>query len=137
MWKDFSYHLAQFVYFLVISGRLILCHVGLCEPAGSWTVFLFLVPFTGMLFDLKKPLISLGDKPLTAINSSEANTYIFQWCLETELSISKDLLKPMYCEYILYTSISHLRILTEKKHPKIKLQRLRKIRISTFGSLVQ
>ena len=29
-----------------------------------------------------------------------------------------------------------LRILTGKKHPKIKLQRLRKIRISTFGSLV-
>ena len=31
---------------------------------------------------------------------------------------------------------STLRILTEKKHPKIKLQRLRKIRILTFGSLV-
>ena len=30
-----------------------------------------------------------------------------------------------------------LRILTGKKHPKIKLQRLRKIRILTFGSLVQ
>ena len=29
-----------------------------------------------------------------------------------------------------------LRILTGKKHPKIKLQRLRKIRIWTFGSLV-
>ena len=29
-----------------------------------------------------------------------------------------------------------LRILTGKKHPKIKLQRLRKIRILTFGSLV-
>ena len=29
-----------------------------------------------------------------------------------------------------------LRILTSKKHPKIKLQRLRKIRIWTFGSLV-
>ena len=31
---------------------------------------------------------------------------------------------------------SNLRILTEKKNPKIKLQRLRKIRIWTFGSLV-
>ena len=31
-----------------------------------------------------------------------------------------------------------LRILTGKKHPKIKLQReIRKIRILTFGSLVQ
>ena len=30
----------------------------------------------------------------------------------------------------------NLRILTGKKHPKIKLQRLRKIRIWTFGSLV-
>ena len=30
----------------------------------------------------------------------------------------------------------NLKILTEKKHPKIKLQRLRKIRILTFGSLV-
>ena len=30
-----------------------------------------------------------------------------------------------------------LRILTGKKHPKIKLQRLRKIRIWTFGSLVR
>ena len=29
-----------------------------------------------------------------------------------------------------------LRILTGKKHPKIKLQRLRKIRIWTFGLLV-
>ena len=29
-----------------------------------------------------------------------------------------------------------LRILTGKKHPKIKLQRLRKIRIWTFGSLL-
>ena len=29
-----------------------------------------------------------------------------------------------------------LRILTGKKHSKIKLQRLRKIRILTFGSLV-
>ena len=29
-----------------------------------------------------------------------------------------------------------LRILTRKKHPKIKLQRLQKIRIWTFGSLV-
>ena len=29
-----------------------------------------------------------------------------------------------------------LRILTGKKHPKIKLQRLQKIRIWTFGSLV-
>ena len=29
-----------------------------------------------------------------------------------------------------------LRILTGKKHPKVKLQRLRKIRILTFGSLV-
>ena len=29
-----------------------------------------------------------------------------------------------------------LRIFTGKKHPKIKLQRLRKIRILTFGSLV-
>ena len=32
--------------------------------------------------------------------------------------------------------IAQLRILTGKKHPKIKLQRLRKIRIWTFGSLV-
>ena len=31
---------------------------------------------------------------------------------------------------------SELRILTGKKHPKIKLQRLRKIRILTFRSLV-
>ena len=30
----------------------------------------------------------------------------------------------------------NLRILTGKKHPKIKLQRLRKIQILTFGSLV-
>ena len=30
-----------------------------------------------------------------------------------------------------------LRILTGKKHPKIKLQRLQKIQILTFGSLVQ
>ena len=30
-----------------------------------------------------------------------------------------------------------LRIFTGKKHPKIKLQRLRKIRILTFGSLVR
>ena len=29
-----------------------------------------------------------------------------------------------------------LRILTGKKHPKIKIQRLRKIRILTFGPLV-
>ena len=29
-----------------------------------------------------------------------------------------------------------LRILTGKEHPKIKLQRVRKIRIWTFGSLV-
>ena len=35
--------------------------------------------------------------------------------------------------YFLYVC---LRILTEKKHPKIKLQRLRKIQISTSGSLV-
>ena len=32
--------------------------------------------------------------------------------------------------------VSLLRILTGKKHPKIKLQRLRKIRLWTFGSLV-
>ena len=31
---------------------------------------------------------------------------------------------------------SVLRILTERKHPEIKLQRLRKVRIWTFGLLV-
>ena len=35
-----------------------------------------------------------------------------------------------------YKFLSYLRILTGKKHPKIKLQHLRKIRIWTFGSLV-
>ena len=33
--------------------------------------------------------------------------------------------------------VDTLRILTGKKHPKMKLQRLRKIRIWTFESLVQ
>ena len=37
----------------------------------------------------------------------------------------------MHCDLCNY-----LRILTGKKHPKIKLQRLRKIRILTFGSLL-
>ena len=37
---------------------------------------------------------------------------------------------------ICWKSYLHLRILTEKKHPKVKLQRLRKIGIWTFGSLV-
>ena len=32
--------------------------------------------------------------------------------------------------------VAILRIVTRKKHPKIKLQHLRKIRIWTFGSLV-
>ena len=32
--------------------------------------------------------------------------------------------------------IDKLRILTGKEHPKIKVQRLRKIRVWTFGSLV-
>ena len=31
---------------------------------------------------------------------------------------------------------SYFKIITGKKHPKIKLQRLRNIRILTFGSLV-
>ena len=40
--------------------------------------------------------------------------------------------KCVLCCYFLV----HLRILTGKKHPKSKLQRLRKIRLWTFGSLV-
>ena len=35
------------------------------------------------------PLTSFGDKPLTNIYSSIARTFIFLWCTETELSISK------------------------------------------------
>ena len=35
-----------------------------------------------------------------------------------------------------FVKFSHLRILTGEKHPKIKLKRLRKIWILTFGSLV-
>ena len=38
--------------------------------------------------------------------------------------------------YIIKRTTTELRILTGKKHPKIKLQHLRKIRIWTFGSLV-
>ena len=37
---------------------------------------------------------------------------------------------------ICWKSYLHLRILTEKKHPKVKLQRLQKVEIWTFGSLV-
>ena len=53
-------------------------------------------------------------------------------------------LSSCFCSYkkrlnflrlILFVELN-LRILTEKKHPEIKLQRLRKIRILTFGSLV-
>ena len=39
-------------------------------------------------------------------------------------------------EQTTYSATNQLRILTGKKHPKIQLQRLRKIRILTFGSLV-
>ena len=35
-----------------------------------------------------------------------------------------------------FKEITELNILTGKKYPKINLQRLRKIRIQTFGSLV-
>ena len=38
--------------------------------------------------------------------------------------------------YTINYGLQSLRILTGKKHPKIKFQRLRKIRIWTFGSLV-
>ena len=47
--------------------------------------------------------------------------------LVTVLQLPYEMLCDMY---------NDLRILTGKKHPKIKLQRLRKIRILTFGSLV-
>ena len=44
-------------------------------------------------------------------------------------------------KHVRYTELNnkepfHLRMLTGKKHPKIKLQRLQKVRIWTFGSLV-
>ena len=38
--------------------------------------------------------------------------------------------------FIFFSTLVKLRILTGKMYPKIKLQRLRKIRILTFGSLV-
>ena len=48
--------------------------------------------------------------------------------------ISIDLSYKLYISYLNVGVI--LRILTGEKHPKIKLQRLRRIRILTFGSLV-
>ena len=43
----------------------------------------------------------------------------------------------MYVGFSIFDSVSFLlKILTGKKHPKIKLQRLQKIRILTFGLLV-
>ena len=51
----------------------------------------------------------------------------FQCCLILQLNIV-----VFYWHRFFFT----LRILTSKKHPKIKLQRLRKIRIWTFGSLI-
>ena len=50
--------------------------------------------------------------------------------IETVMDGQNTFKRQMLC------GISLLRILTGKKHPKIKLQRLRKIRIWTFGSLV-
>ena len=59
-----------------------------------------------------------------------------------KLAVSSLVLHIMYFEWFLeliqvcFWSHEDLKILTGKKHPKIKLQRSRKIRIWTFGSLV-
>ena len=53
------------------------------------------------------------------------------WSIHASVNITK--IRNVLCSFY---SLRCLRILTGKKHPKIKLQRLQKIRISTFGSLV-
>ena len=54
------------------------------------------------------------------------------------LIYQKTLLRTLFCLFWKSAKafIAFLRILAGKKHPKIKLQRLRKIRIWTFGLLV-
>ena len=47
-----------------------------------------------------------------------------------------DVIKKINILEICSTQVNPLRILTRKKHPKIKLQRLQKIQILAFGSLV-
>ena len=50
-----------------------------------------------------------------------------------KVNLNVDLFSIVYDALLIKT---HLRILTRKRDPKIKLQRLRKIRIWTFGSLI-
>ena len=56
------------------------------------------------------------------------------------LKVHKNTGEKMFAKYLsadgCFVKTILLRILTGKKHHKIKLQRLRKIRIRTFGSLV-
>ena len=89
---------------------------------------------------------------LTACTSKNINKYlhIFRFILLNWLKIHlvRGVIQLRYIQsYVQFSlkkislklnilKLNILRILTGKKHPKIKFQRLRKIRISTFGSLV-
>ena len=92
--KGFSYQFAKVPKFSIPSGRVILCHVRLCELAENRKCTCFSC-YTVMLFSLKQSLTSFGDKPLTNLYSSVARTCIFLWCTETELSISKRSVKEV------------------------------------------
>ena len=68
--------------------------------------------------------------------------WIVESILDTKLSVISFLFHSAICQprtpFRLFIILKRqiLRILIGKKHPKIKLQRLQKIRIWTFGSLV-
>ena len=67
-----------------------------------------------------------------------------QQLLQSRFYLRGELENPSYCIFskstwkqdLMLTWFSDSGILTGKKHPKIKLQRLRKIRMLTFGSVV-
>ena len=88
-----------------------------------------------------KPLFSNKAKAKTVIKLVENDAMI-----DDESEIAKifneyfvnivKILGVLTEEQTTYSATNHLKILTGKKHPKIQLQLLRKIRILTFGSLV-
>ena len=87
-------------------------------------------------------LEEIGEKIWFSDNQMKLNTDKCHLLMNTQdknfLKIGSINTKNFFSEKLLSITFDcKLRILTEKKHPKIKLQRLRKIRICKFGSLVR
>ena len=84
-----KYNIYIIFIYIYISHTCI--HIYIHIHTYIYTIDPFLVLYTVMLFSLKQLLKSFGDKPLTNLYSSVAS--IFLRCTETELSVSKRLVK--------------------------------------------